>query len=282
MARTYFKATPQVQADIVLAKTALPLASYTDIATQTGYPERTVRYVLVDLPRLRRMGNGDEKMAGSLKARIMDCLQTVGEVKDIAELRRILGMADTEHDVLHVLHSLHTQGKLDFTERGNGMGNATVVNIHLPKKGGRNGKHVTAKDIKRVADETSAAAENPLRLDNLDGTTSVTVTDTGEEAEPEATAEEVTQPQSESAPEPETEGYPLLDALMKRERYRTERDAKALAYLQAAEALEQVDPDAARELTNKADSFNVEFPSPIEREYIDYARRHGPEAGNEA
>ena len=276
MSRTYFKATPEVQADVIMAKSANPLANYGEIADKTGVPERTVKYILVDLPRLRRIEAGDLKLEGSLKQRIMTCVETLGRVRDVAELRRLLGMADDEHEVLHVLHSLHTQGRIDFTERGNGMGNATVVNIHLPKKG-RNGKHKVAPNAPDFVNDRVPEAllpEEPLRLDNLDGTTAVTVTDTGEEAEPEATAEEVTQPQSESAPEPETEGYPLLAQLMERERNRGEQDQKALAYIEAADAIKVVDPDMARDLLAKAEALNVVMPSPIEREYLDYVAHH--------
>jgi len=255
MSRPYTRVTPEIEASIIAARERLGAASYTDIAERAGVPERTVKYVLVDLPRLRRINSGEAKTQGSLKERIMHTVRGLGEVKDISELRRILGMADSEHDVMHVLHSLHTQGKLDFTERGNGMGTATVVNIHLPRKGKKNGIHPTEPVaplpvISRAEEEQAISARQHA-------------------IEPEATA-----PQASAPGLDESEGYPLLDALLERERNRSEADKKALAYIEAAAALEYTDPEMARVLTAKVDSVNVAYPSPLEQEYIRYVAAH--------
>jgi hypothetical protein len=150
-------------------------------------------------------------------------------------------MADTEHDVMHVLHSLHTQGRIDFDERGNGMGTATVVNIRLPKKGKPKSLPMpTMKDVR-----------------------------------PEATTEEEPLLPTPSAPEPDKgEGYPLLDALLEREYKRLDLDAKAMAYITAAEAIEYIDPEAAAALMAKAEAHSFTFPSPIEQEYLRYVANH--------
>jgi len=256
MTRPYTRVSPDMEAHVIAARERMGTVSYADIAERTGYPERTVKYILVDLPRLRRVSSGEAKAEGSLKRRIMQTVETLGMVKDVEELRRILGMADTDHDVMHVLHSLHTQGKLDFTERGNGMGTATVVNIRLPKKG----KH------------SKVSEPNPLRLDNLDGTSGVEVTDLA--VEPEATAVEAPQPAPSSAPGPEDEGYPLLDELLERERRRQDLDPKALAYVAAAEAILATDTEMFDVLMKKADEYHVTFNSPLEAEYLRWVKAH--------
>jgi len=183
----------------------------------------------------------------------------------------VLGMADTEHDIVHVLHSLHTQGKVDFDERGNGMGTATYHNIRLHKRGSNRKvqaeRHTFGTQVKAVPDSAPVEERrtehtvgdlvneaNPLRLDNLDGTTSVTVTDL-------------------AVPE----GYPLLDDLLERERQRLDADNKGMSYVVAAEAIQLIDPEAAAMLMEKAKALDIPFPSPIEQEYLRYVAAN-PEA----
>jgi hypothetical protein len=158
-------------------------------------------------------------------------------------------MADDEHSVMHVLHSLHTQGRIDFTERGNGMGTATCVNIRLPKKGSK-------RDI--------VNAGIPFDQPEANG--------------PEATTEQAPQHTPPSAPESESAGYPLLDALLDRERNRQESDNKAMAYITAADMLLGVDEEARLALLEKAAAFDVTFPSPLEQEYIRYVASHPDKA----
>jgi hypothetical protein len=248
--RTYNRVTADIEARVINAREVMGLASYTDIAEYAGLPERTVKYVLVDLPRLRRINSGEAKAQGSLKERVMVAVKELGSIKDVSELRRIVGMADNEHDVMHVLHSLHTQGRIDFDERGNGMGTATVINIRLPKKG-----------AKRLTQEVADALPEIVR-DRLP-----------EAVEPEATTPEPPVP-APSAPEPESEGYPLLDLLLQRERARLEGDSKGMAFVVAAEAIQDIDPTTARELMAKAKQYDVPFPTPIEQEYIRYVAAH--------
>lgn len=249
--RPYLRVTADIEASIISARDRLGVTSYTDIAEYTGLPERTVKYVLVDLPRLRRINAGEAKAQGSLKERVMVAVKELGVIKDVAELRRIVGMADTDHDVMHVLHSLHTQGRIDFDERGNGMGTATCVNIRLPKKGS-----------KRLTPEVVEALPEIVR-DRLP-----------EAVEPEATEQETPQPLPPAAPEPVGEGYPLLDALLDRERTRLDGDSKGMAFVVAAEAIQDIDPETAKDLMQKAKQYDVPFPSPIEQEYIRYVAAH--------
>jgi hypothetical protein len=244
--RDYNRVTADTQAAVLLARDRLGPVGYAEIARHTDVPERTVKYILVDLPRLRRSAAGEDKAQRSLKDRVYTAVRDIGDIKDVQELRRIVGMADTEHDVMHVLHSLHTQGRIDFDERGNGMGTATVVNIRMPKKGSKQPEIIT------------------LRLPEG-------------ETQPEATTPE-TPPPAPSAPEPEREAYPLLDALLDRERKRQEGDNKAMAYVTAAEAIKDVDPEEAVRMMRKAEALDVPFPSPIEREYITYVAAHPDKA----
>ena len=265
MSRPYTRVTPEMEANIIAARERLGMTSYTDIAERTGLPERTVKYVLVDLPRLRRINAGEKKVEGSLKQRILWAVEGLGEVKDISELRRILGMADSEHDVMHVLHSLHTQGKLDFTERGNGMGTATVVNIRLHKKGKRNGVAPTAPDFvqERIPEQVQ-----PLPV--ISRTEEEQAISARQHAiEPEATA-----PQASAPGLDESAAYPLLTELLERERKRQDGDPKALAYVSAAEAIKDVDRATYDTLMAKAAAFDVPYPSPLEREYLSYAEKH--------
>lgn len=253
--RPYFRVTADIEANIIDARTSDSVASYAEIAKAVGVPERTVKYVLVDLPRLRRVNSGEAKAEGSLKRRIMQVVSALGQVADVGELRRVLGMADDEHSVMHVLHSLHTQGKLDFTERGNGMGTATVINIRLPKKGKRNGIHPTEPVPLPVISRQQEEQDISARAKAI---------------EPEATAPQV------SAPGPdESAAYPLLTELLERERKRNDGDPKALAYVAAAEAIKDVDRVTYDVLMTKAAAFDVPYPSPLEREYLSYAERHG-------
>ena len=253
--RPYTRVTADIEARVISAREKLGITSYADIAEHTGLSASTVKYVLTELPRLRRVHSGEAKAQGSLKERVMAAVKVLGPISDVTELRRIVGMADSDHDVMHVLHSLHTQGRIDFTERGNGMGTATAVDIHVPKKGS-----------KRVDRETYDALPEIVK-DRLPETL----------VEPEATTDAAPLP-IQSAPEPESAGYPLLDALLDRERKRLEGDSKGMAFVVAAEAIQDIDPDTARELMLKAKQYDVPFPSPVEQEYIRYVAAHSAAA----
>jgi hypothetical protein len=172
--------------------------------------------------------------ATSLKQRILDFVTDSHPVAidTVKELRAVLGMADTEHDIVHVLHSLHTQGKVDFDERGNGMGTATYHNIRLHKKGAK----------PKPTDIVNAG----IPFD-----------------EPPAPEPDLAQPG-------EPEGYPLLDDLLARERNRLDADNRAMRYMEAAEVLRDIDPESYDSLMERAAKNNVPFPSPLEQEYLRY------------
>jgi len=249
--RSYLRVTPAMEAVVISAREGMGIVGYADIARETGIPERTVKYILTELPRLRRNKAGEGKANRSLKERVFDYVEAIGPIKDVPELRRILGMGDDEHSIMHVLHSLHTAGRVDFTERGNGMGTATLVDIRLPKKGGKRMDRETYDALPEIVQE---------RLP--------------EQLGPEATTDTPTPP---SAPESDGEAYPLLDLILQRERARLDSDNKGMAYVTAAEAIQEIDPGTAADLMKKAEALNVPFPSPIEQEYLRYVAAHPKE-----
>lgn len=226
MPRQYTKVTADIETSVLAAREVYGPTSYDEIAESLGIPERTVKYILTDLPRMRRMNNGEAKTQASLKERIVEVLRDV-DVNDVPELRRLLGYADPEHDIVHVLHSLHSQGKVDFRESGS---HDQPINIHLTKR--------QAKP--RVEPEPVVVAPEP-------------------EPEPE--------------PVVSRETFPLLADLRARELDRAISDEKATAYIEAAEALKEADPDMAHALLEKAGALNATYPSPLEQEYLRYAAR---------
>jgi len=244
MARAYNRVTPEIEGSVLAARTVLGIAaSYADVAELANVPERTVKYVETDMPRLRRLSEGDINSAASLKQRIVWTLESVPYVPDIRTFSRILGRADSDHDIVHVLHSLHTQGRVDFKE---GRDGDAPTDIHLRTKQSKK--------------KENGVAVAPTKDDNelLAGPVASTV---------------------ESIPEgveytPQNDSYPLLDELLDRERNRQSDDNKAMAYIEAAEAVKNVDPDMATALLQKASALNVTFPSPIEQEYIRYVAAH--------
>jgi alkylated DNA nucleotide flippase Atl1 len=228
--RTYVKVTEDIEAAVLAARVHLgETASYAEVGRKVGVPERTVKYVLTDLPRLRRTARPEAQVQGSLKQRIVATLQVLGEVQTIRELSHILGRADSDHDIVHVLHSLHTQGKVDFKESGP---NDAPTSIHLTKRGATKPTTPDVHDFPPVEDNPTP----PLPWAN--------------------------------------NSYPLFEALLAREGERIANDAKAMAYVEAAEAIEKVDPDLHASLMAKADALSAPYPSPIEREFLDYVAAH--------
>jgi hypothetical protein len=273
--RGYIRVTADMEAMVIAARSRMGTVSYGDVAEAVGLPERTIRYILTDLPRLRRANGGDERLEKSLKERVFATIEVLGEVKDVAELRRILGMADPEHDVMHVLHSLHTQGRIDFTERGTGNGDTTVIHIRPTKKGTRRLTQTQVDALPEIVAERLPEAVQPLPVISREEEERAISAAHNAETGFEATTPD-TPATAPSAPEPESEGYPLLDALLDRERTRLDGDSKGMAFVVAAEAIQAIDPDTARSLMEKAKQYDVPFPSPIEQEYIRYVATHPP------
>lgn len=252
--RPYVRVTPEMEMTVVAFKALHPLDSYADIGEALGMSPRAVQYILGDLPKLRRNHN-EEKANASLKERIVWVLDAVPRVDNVVELRSILGRADDAHSIVHILHSLHKEGKVDFIEKGAQKEPTRIAltargrGLALPKK--TNGIAPDAPDFvqERIPEQV--------------------------ESESEATADAPNDVNA-SAPGPEAEAYPFLDALLERESERLDRDAKAMAYIAAAEALEKVDPEMAAKMAAKANDFNASYPSPLEEEYLRFAANHVP------
>jgi len=252
--RQYIKITSDMEGQVLAIKHRQGItATAKSIADEAGLPERTVKYMLTELPHLRRQKDGDQVTAKSLKERIYDVISTVMVVRDVHELRELLGLGDTEHDIVHVLHSLHTGGRIDFDERGNGQGTATYVNIRMPKRG-RKPQVTTDALTEMAALHTAVPAGEP---------------------EPDPVAQDTDQ--APSQPAPVGEEYPLLNALAEREWRRLDGDSKANSYLAAATAIEKIDPEMSRDLMAKADALAEPFPSPVEAEYLRFATAHLPQ-----
>lgn len=276
--RTYTRVTPEIEASVIWARNTLGIgATFADIAAKADVPERTARYVLTDLPRLRKVDDdtAPENERLSLKERIVMTLLELGEVRDIKELSRILGRADSDHDIVHVLHSLHKQGKVDFTED---RGGDAPTRIHMTDRGrGLATKKVNGESPSRTptpSDAGDAGVES-------EGTTSVI--DSPSDPYGRTIVGEATDDHGPVFADPavhvpvrlvHSNQHPLVNALFAREGERLEADAKALKYVEAANAIESIDPQAARDLMEKAEALNIPMPSPIEREYMDYVLSH--------
>jgi hypothetical protein len=236
--RGYIRVTPELEARVIAYRTRFPTIGYAELGEMLDLPHRTVAYVLTDLPRLRAV-NGEGK-EGSLKQRILWTLDAL-DMDNVRELRRVLGRADTDHDIVHVLHSLHKEGKVDFIEKG---ASKEPINIHLTKRGRGEGLPKSVKDEVVAA---TATAEEPV----------------AEQAEAEAVAE----------PQPSDIEFPLLDALLDREKERLDADGKMFRYMEAADLIRANDPETAAILDTKAQQNDVPLPSPIEAEYLRYVAR---------
>jgi hypothetical protein len=247
--RQYIKVTPEMEAHVIATRAKYPTESYDSIAETCALPKRTIEYILTDLPRLRRMNDGEVKAQGTLKQRILWTLDVL-PVEDVRAFRRILGRLDTDHDIVHVLHDLHKQGWVDFDESTAGK---SPTNIHMTARGKGQGLPKVERETETVVEE------NPLRLDNLDGTTGVTVTDLGRGA---------------TLYEP---NYPLLDELLAREGKRIAGDNKSFKYMEAADLIRDEDPETAALLDEKAKANDIPFPSPVEAEYLRYVAAHTKE-----
>jgi hypothetical protein len=240
--RGYVKVTSEMEMQVVAYKTLHPLDSYAAMSEELDLPKRTIEYILIDLPRLRRIYKPDE-VETTTKQRILAALSAIGVFDNVTELRRVLGRSDDNHNLVHLLHSLHKEGKVEFRE-SNGK-EPTAIRLTARGKG---------QGLKKNGEPTAQ-----------EETTAMT-------AQPEVQAS------FDIEPEDATQAYPLLDALLLREKERLEKDGKAMAYVNAAEALASTDDREMYDmLMAKAAEFDVVYPSPIEAEYLRWVANHAKE-----
>jgi hypothetical protein len=262
--RTYIKVTPDIEARVLSARQRLGTVPYSEVADYTGIPERTVRYILTDLPRLRRTRDGTEG-EGSLRERILATLSVIGTVGDVAELQRVLGKADDKHHLTHVLHALHTGGLIDFREAG---ARDHIVDIRLRKKGTtRKAKAQEHKVKPEITDDRDRAQDAETLVADMDERDAPVVELDGFEVDATSVVSVADIPGMDD----ESDDFPLLDELILREAKRQSGDETALAYIAAANAIEKIDPQMAADLMAKAKALDVPYPSPLEREYLRYA-----------
>jgi hypothetical protein len=237
--RNYVKVTPEMEGTILAVKHNNPLWGYGEIANFLNLGERTVKYVIVDMPRLKRLAATEQKQVTSLKQRILDLLEEV-EMPDVASIRMMLGRADTDHDIVHVLHSLHKEGRVDFDEKG---AHKEPVRIHTTKRPAQR---------KQAEKEQTVAVSNAV------------------EAAIDKHGNEI----GISVPAPTGPLWPELNRLYALEAQRQDSDARAMRYIEAAEILKDQDPEASAILLQKAEELNAAYPSPVEIEYMEYAKSH--------
>jgi len=231
--RNYVKITPELEGTILAVKHNNPTWSYNEIGSFLNLSTRTIQYVITEMPKLKRMAHGDEATQRSLKQRILDLLEEV-EMPDVASIRMMLGRADTDHDIVHVLHSLHKEGRVDFDEKG---AHKEPVRIHMTKRPAQR---------KQAEKEQTVAVSNAV----------------------EAVIEKYVPPPTQK------EWWPELARLMVSEAQRQDSDARAMRYIEAAEILKDQDPEASAILLQKAEELNAAYPSPVEIEYMEYAREN--------
>ena len=267
------RVTPEIEANVLAARERLgSTASRKDISEIAGVPPRTVGYVLTDLPRLR--GERNEVLRQpSLKVRIVKTLETHGAVSSVVELRRLLGGDRSAHDVVHVLHSLHKQGKVDFIEQGN-----HEEYKHIRLTNGRQPKSDPPLPIGPKIKPGSSRRSMQVGVDYTEQWNQPTVAPGGPVERvpgPEVTAEPTREAVETSAaplpePEPEQHSWPRLDLIIERAAEIEANEATAQTYLRAAEVLAEVDKEEAERLLAKAAETTGVGLNPDQQEYLRY------------
>ena len=246
--RTWTKVTPEMEISVFNARERLGLtASQSDIADVVGLTKYQVKYIETDLPRLRRAKSGEAAASRSLRSRILEVLTQMDRVDSVPEMRRILGTADDEHNIVHVLTALNQQGEVNYT-RFDGGRQFRDIRIHKAKR--RNG-------------ERSPALTEAMAV---------------EVPEPEVTAEPAREETANVTsvvplPEPEPDQYPVLERLRARQREAVEAEAIAAKYVAAAELLGEVDPSMADRLMDEAAAVSISLTAE-HLEYLRYAEEH--------
>lgn len=285
--RHYTSVTPDLEAAAILYKSEHPTAGYAEIAEVLDLSERTVKYILVDRPRLRGLAtkSGDEATDNeSTRARMLRVINDFGPFRDVFDLRTVLATAEDPHNLTHILESLHRQGLITFKTRREG--NVTTYrNIRARTRQERTAVPVEAEPAEPVADVlpvTSMSADDASALAPDEAEIAEVIESPA--PEPEATSDTEGPEASETVSPPitlsDTNGHwPVLSLVIRNERDRIDAEDRAAIYLRAAESLANLDPEEAERLTTKAASVAPPAPSDIEAEYLAFAtavvREHG-------
>ncbi len=230
--RSWNRVTPEMEDRVRAAFTRH--RNYADAASETNLSERQVRYILSGKTSL-----------GSLKQRMLALIEQRGRFADIHELYEELPGSHGMHNFVHVLHSLHSEGLIDFREVKAGTGGTSYLDIRAAKR------------------RTNGEAKHEPEVEVV-------------EVEADVTA--VAQPE-EVAPTPISEGYPELFLIRERHALLVHQRGAADRYMKAAEALGNDDPDMVELLLRKATEAETGSLSPVEAEYLRWVEEHGQSEG---
>lgn len=227
----------------------------------------------------------DSISSNSLKTRLLREIARNGPYDDIKTLTndaRRPGEGIGGHEVMHLLYALSKEGTVVFSERRNAK---RVTRIRATTKGmaaaGYNGahgafalsdrpnvpRHVSGPD-RDYRTHSSKAVGGPIERSHV-------APQAPETAAPIVDAVPLSEPDPEPSA-PVQRAYPELERLRERIAAGRTREQRLDALLQAAEALSQIDPNAAADLRHRAERVAAESPSltALEAEYLAYAEEH--------
>lgn len=231
-----------------------------------------------------------EALNVSLKARMLRAICLNGPFEDVRALMNFIrsGPGDTfgSHEVTHILKdSLGGKGLIRYTESRNrgatGRGSVPTniratdagfremgINPHPAKSADVRPGHLVSQSSRRAhAVGRDMTEKNNHPLIATGGPITVTrVVDV-----PPAPPVPLVVP---PAPTPPAQAYPLLEALRESFEKRAQADALASRYADAAAMLEKDDPEEAERLLAKAVAASPQTLTPLEREYLQFAKDH--------
>lgn len=120
--RTYLKVTPELEERVVHAYARH--GNYTDTAREVNLTPRQVKYALTK-----------HNDAVSLKERTLSVIREKGPFPTLVSLYAELPGAHGMHNFVHILHSLHKSGLIDFTEDNSSGGRGNYLNIRARTNG---------------------------------------------------------------------------------------------------------------------------------------------------
>lgn len=223
----------------------------------------------------------------SLKARILRSVVERGPFADVDALLKDFRRPDEgvgPHEVVHLLYSLNKQDAVQFKQlkSGNKQGQMLLVDIKPGRRGyamagipvpgydrqrrpngarvpgtSRN-RHAAGKDYTEQRYHGPSAVGGPIERSRAVG-------------EPVAAP---VQQRLAVGTRPVAQEWPLLEDLRARQRTQEADAMRVAAYLEAATALDKVDPVQANALLAKAEAITGKPLSPLEIEYLKYAEEH--------
>jgi hypothetical protein len=208
---------------------------------RTGSYEKTAKETNLDQRRVRYIVNDRPRLkrdSSSLKERVLALITEKGPYVDVLALHRDIPGAHGLHNLVHILHSLHKGQLIDFrTERSATGGGTNYLAIRVrAKQAGTNGRELApTSSVEAELAPTSEASDLTVEL---------------------------------------PENFPELNRLLAYAEQTASARAKADQYLAAAERLSDVDPAMADILIAKATAIDTAILSPVESEYLAYAKAH--------